>query len=81
MLIKERAGGEVYSLYANDDTNGPAAYVVRAAQPATPLDARGTSQLPLNTWTHLAVTYRQRDAPAVRQRGAGGHAGRWRGRC
>ena len=24
---------------------------------ATPLDARGTTQLPLNTWTHLAATY------------------------
>ena len=32
-------------------------YVVRAAQPGLPLDARGVASLPLNTWTHLAVTY------------------------
>ena len=32
-------------------------YVVRAAAPTTPLDARGAAQLPLNTWTHLAATY------------------------
>ena len=57
VLIKERAGGEVYNLYANTDTNVPTIYAVRAAQPAVPLDARGTSQLPLNTWTHLAATY------------------------
>ena len=30
---------------------------MRAAQPNTPLDARGTSALPLNTWSHLAVTF------------------------
>ena len=40
VLIKERPGGEVYNLYANTDTNAPIAYVVRAAQPGTPLDAR-----------------------------------------
>ena len=32
-------------------------YVVRAAQTETPFDARGTAALPLNTWTHLAVTF------------------------
>jgi hypothetical protein len=57
VLIKERPGGEVYNLYANADANTPVAYVVRAADPSSPLDARGTSQLPSNTWTHLAVTY------------------------
>ena len=30
---------------------------VRAAAPGAPLDARGTRQLPLNTWSHLAATY------------------------
>jgi len=35
----------------------PTAYAVRSAAPGTPLDARGTAQLPLNTWTHLAVTH------------------------
>jgi hypothetical protein len=55
VLMKERTGGEVYNLYAHATTVS-AAYVVRAAQTGTPLDARGT-QLPLNTWTHLAATY------------------------
>jgi glucose/arabinose dehydrogenase len=57
VLIKERPGGEVYNLYANVDTNAPTVYVVRAADPGTPLDARGTAQLPLNAWTHLAATH------------------------
>jgi hypothetical protein len=57
VIIKERPGGEVYNLYANADTNAPTIYVVRAADPAGPLDARGSTQLPLNTWTHLAVTF------------------------
>jgi hypothetical protein len=57
VLIKERAGGEVFSLYASADTNTPSVYVVSAGQPNTPLDARGTSPLPLNAWTHLAATY------------------------
>ena len=35
----------------------PTVYVVRAAAPDTPLEARGTRQLPLNAWSHLAATY------------------------
>jgi glucose/arabinose dehydrogenase len=57
VLIKERSGGEVYNLYANADTNAPVVFVVRSSQPDAPLDARGTAQIPLNTWTHLAATY------------------------
>ena len=57
VVIKERTGGEVYNLYANGDTSTPTTYVVRSAQPKKRLDARGTSQLPLNTWSHLAVTF------------------------
>jgi PKD repeat protein len=57
VLIKERSGGEVYNVYANADTNAPTAYVVRSANPSMALDARGTSQLPLNTWTHVAMTF------------------------
>ena len=57
VLIKERSSGEVYNLYANTDTNVPVVYVIPASQPNNPLDARGTSQLPVNTWTHLAATY------------------------
>jgi hypothetical protein len=57
VIIKERAGGEVYNLYGNADTDAPTAYVVRGAAPGVPLDARGTSSLPLNAWSHLAVTF------------------------
>jgi hydrogenase maturation factor HypE len=32
-------------------------YVVAAAQPGQPVDARGSAALLLNTWTHLATTY------------------------
>jgi glucose/arabinose dehydrogenase len=56
VLIKERPGGEVYNLYSNVDTNVPTVYVV-GANPGPPLDARGTAQLPLNAWTHLAATH------------------------
>jgi glucose/arabinose dehydrogenase len=57
VVIKERSGGETYNLYANSDTDSPKLYVVRSAAPGVPLDAAGTSQLPLNVWTHLAATY------------------------
>jgi hypothetical protein len=55
--MKERAVGEVYNLYANTDTNVPAIYVVRASQPNATPDARGTTQLPVNNWSHVAATY------------------------
>lgn len=57
IVIKERASGEVYNLYSNTSANRPEVYVVRAAQPGNAVFARGSSQLPLNTWTHLAATY------------------------
>jgi hypothetical protein len=57
VLIKEQTGGEVYNLYANADTNAPAAYLAPASLPGVALDARGSAALPLNTWSHLAATY------------------------
>ena len=57
VIIKERAGGEVYNLYADTDAHRPAAYVVKQSSPNSPLGVNGTSQIPLNTWTHLALTY------------------------
>jgi hypothetical protein len=57
VIIKERPGGEVYNLYANSDANAPVVWVVRSATPGQPLDAAGAATLPLNAWTHLAVTY------------------------
>jgi subtilisin family serine protease len=58
-LLKEQPGQLVYALYANTDTNRPSAHVFNGAD----LNTRGTAQLPLNTWTHLAATY---DGSALR---------------
>jgi hypothetical protein len=57
VIIKERAGGEVYNLYSNIDAGVPVVYVIRASAPAVPLDAAGQTQIPLNTWTHMTATY------------------------
>ena len=57
VVIKEQPNAEIYNLYANATSNTPVVYVVAASQPGVPLGAAGTSQLPLNTWTHLAATY------------------------
>jgi hypothetical protein len=54
VMMKEQSGDLVYGLYANTDTNRPSGYAyVSGAE----RDARGTAQLPLNTWSHLATTY------------------------
>jgi Concanavalin A-like lectin/glucanases superfamily len=63
VIIKERTSGEIYNLYSNIDTSVPAVWAVRASAPSAPLNALGTSQLPLNTWSHLAATY---DGAALR---------------
>jgi glucose/arabinose dehydrogenase/PKD repeat protein len=55
VIIKERPNGEVYNLYSNVDANVPQVWVDPA--PDVWLDARGTSQLPLNAWSHLTGTY------------------------
>jgi hypothetical protein len=68
VVMKERGNaGEgllAYALYGRDGaprsggTVGPAGYL-RANPVATTTDrgARGTTAIPLNTWTHLATTY------------------------
>lgn len=53
ILLKERTNHLSYALYANSSTNTPTAHVYIAGDKS----ARGTTQLPLNTWTHLAATY------------------------
>lgn len=53
VVLKESPGNLSYALYANTDTNRPSGEI---ATPAN-TDVRGIAQLPLNTWTHLAVTY------------------------
>jgi hypothetical protein len=55
VLLKEVPSELAYCLYAHDNAPRPAAYINTGAA-ADPTVA-GTAALPLNTWTHLAVTY------------------------
>jgi hypothetical protein len=54
ILMKERPGHLVYGLYANTDTNRPSGEISTAGAVR---NIRGTAQLPVGTWTHMAVTY------------------------
>ncbi len=53
VAFKEQPGNYAYGLYANTGTSRPSANAVTVSDN----DLRGTSQIPLNTWTHLAMTY------------------------
>jgi hypothetical protein len=53
-VLKERAGGLVYGLYAHDNAPNPAMTI---AMSGVDQSASGSASLPLNTWTHLAATY------------------------
>jgi hypothetical protein len=57
VVIKERPGGEVYNLYAHSEAGVPTAYFVSSSDPSTPVNVSGTGTLPVNDWSHLAVTY------------------------
>jgi glucose/arabinose dehydrogenase len=59
VVFKERPAGSSYALYANDGANRPLGQVTIAAEQSS----RGTAQLPVNVWTHLATTY---DGSALR---------------
>ena len=52
-LLKEQAGQLVYALYANNDFSRPSGHLYTTGD----LFASGTSPLPLNTWSHLAMTW------------------------
>ena len=54
VIMKERPGGLAYTLYAHDNAPRPSAYINTGGGDAQAIGATG---LPLNTWTHLAVTY------------------------
>jgi hypothetical protein len=54
ILMKERPGHLVYGLYANTDTNRPSGEISTAGGVR---DVRGTAQLPVSVWTHVAVTH------------------------
>ena len=53
VILKENAGGASYYLSANSSQNKP----VMAVQVGGERSLYGTTQLPANTWTHLAATY------------------------
>lgn len=53
IVVKEQAGQIAYGLYSDSDTGRPRGLVYVGGEQ----DAAGTAQLPLNTWTHLAMTY------------------------
>ena len=53
VLLKEQPGNLAYALYANTDGNVPSGELYLGYN----ADIRGASQLPLNTWSHVAVTY------------------------
>jgi hypothetical protein len=55
VVMKEAAGDLSYTLYADDSTpSRPAGYINRGG---THVSVTGTAPLPLNTWSHIAVTY------------------------
>jgi uncharacterized repeat protein (TIGR03803 family) len=54
-LKERRKGGLAYALYANDDAPQPAGYIRNSTGGDWPVP--GTMPVPLNTWTHLAITY------------------------
>jgi len=53
IVLKEKAAGLAWSLYASNDLGLSAGYVNIGAD----IVANGTSRLPLNAWSHVAVTY------------------------
>ena len=53
VVFKERPGGVVYGLFADQAGSRPLGQVFIGSE----RNATGTSALPLNTWTHLATTY------------------------
>src|SRR4029079_9912607 len=54
VIYKERPSGFVYGLFANNASSRPFA-TVRIGN--TDFSVTGPSTLPLNAWTHLAVTF------------------------
>jgi hypothetical protein len=54
VIFKEAGTTTSYDLYANRDTNEPASCLSICG---TDQGVVGPSQLPLDTWTHLAATY------------------------
>ena len=75
VALKEQPGYYAYGMYASTGA-GTSVPSGNAMIGVTDRDVRGTAQLPLNTWTHLATTYDGSAPAAVCERDAGGHARR-----
>jgi hypothetical protein len=56
IILKERSGGLAYSMYAANDTDGPPAAFLNFGS-SSDQTVSGSAVLPLNAWSHLAVTY------------------------
>ncbi len=52
-VLKEQAGQLVYALYANNDFGRPSGHLFTTGD----LFSNGTAQLPLNAWSHLAMSW------------------------
>jgi hypothetical protein len=53
VVLKERTGGMLYSLYAGDRNGRPVGQLWTGSEQ----NAQGAAKLPLNIWTHLATTW------------------------
>ena len=53
VVLKETTGGLAYALYGENNANRPAGYVHIGSDKAV----TGNAAVPLNAWTHLALTY------------------------
>ena len=53
VVMKERSSALAYALFANNNASDPTARVFTTSDLAT----SGTNQLPLNTWSHLTMTW------------------------
>jgi len=53
VAIKESSGGLAYALYSANNGSRPDGYV----HTTNDVGVTGTAAVPLNTWTHLAITY------------------------
>ena len=67
LVFKERSGGIVYGLYADQAGGRPLGEMFIGSDRSV----TGTAALPLNAWTHLATTYDGITAAVVRERDAG----------
>ena len=56
VVTKETSGNLTYGLFSNSDSPQPSGIVSIGSSPIQDI-TRGTSEVPMSTWTHLASTY------------------------